>query len=114
MIKDRTNSEHYFWGNGCQGWRLNDGEELSVIEETMSPGTAEKRHYHQVAFQFFYILKGTAVFEVENKEFTVNALQGFSIAPGTIHLIKNMTGDELHFLVISQPTTKNDRLTIDI
>lgn len=114
MIRDRTNSENYFWGEGCQGWRLNDSDDLSVIEEVMPPGTAEKWHYHQQAFQFFYILKGTAIFEFDNKEYTVIASRGLSITPGTVHRISNKSKDELHFLVISQPTTKNDRVNVGI
>ena len=114
MIHDRSNSEHYFWGDECQGWRLNDSNDPSVIEETMPPGTDEKLHYHQQAFQFFYILKGTSVSEFDNKEFTVNALQGLSIAPKKVHRISNRSKGDLHFLVISQPTTKNDRINTDL
>lgn len=56
MIKNQTNAEHYIWGAHCEGWHLVKTDDLSIIQERMPPGTAEKRHYHQHAQQFFFIL----------------------------------------------------------
>jgi hypothetical protein len=36
----RDAAEHYAWGEHCQGWRLVNNADLSVIEEIMPPGTA--------------------------------------------------------------------------
>jgi mannose-6-phosphate isomerase-like protein (cupin superfamily) len=60
---------HYKWGNNCDGWVLVDTEDLSVKQERMSPQTSEALHYHEKAQQFFFILRGIATFEVEEKKF---------------------------------------------
>ncbi len=41
-----------------------------------------------------------------------NRTKGILIQPKTKHYIANETNERLHFLVISQPTTNNDRTTI--
>lgn len=52
----KDTAEHYTWGGNCDGWHLVKNAELSIIEERMPSGTAEVRHFHQRAQQFFYIL----------------------------------------------------------
>jgi mannose-6-phosphate isomerase-like protein (cupin superfamily) len=109
MIKDKDNSEHYIWGSNCEGWRLVDESNLSVIEEAMPPITAEKLHYHTHSMQLFYIKEGEATFSVDDQKYVVQANQSLLIKPGQIHQIINNTNQKLIFLVISQPTTKGDR-----
>ena len=60
-----ANAAHYVWGQQCDGWHLLAGDDLSVIEERMPPGTAEVRHRHARSRQFFYVLGGTAMLELE-------------------------------------------------
>ena len=103
------NTEHYKWGNNCQGWHLLKTEGLSVIQEMMPPGTSETPHYHQQAQQLFYILLGTATFEVEGEPITINATESIHIPAGTRHCIHNKALTNLHFLVISQPKSHGDR-----
>ena len=112
-ISDRLSSEHYFWGDQCEGWRLVDNSDLSIIEEVMPAGASEKWHIHHKASQFFFILKGIATFEFENKKTEVEPLKGIRIEAGEKHRIVNYTTEELHFLVISQPTTRNDRINLE-
>ena len=112
MKIDKNNSEHYKWGNNCDGWKYLDRDNLSVIREKMPPDTAEVIHYHKTATQFFYILRGIATFNIGDKTFTINENEGIEIAPLKKHKISNQTKNDLEFIVISQPTTKNgDRFT---
>lgn len=76
----------------------------------MPSGTEETLHFHRFAQQFFYILQGEAVFEAQGEEIAVHSGEGFHILPNTLHKIKNTSGENLNFLVISQPTTKQDRM----
>jgi len=62
-----------------------------------------------VAQQFFFILRGTAIFYFDDKKETVATQKGILIPAGTKHYIANETDEELEFLVISQPSTNNDR-----
>jgi mannose-6-phosphate isomerase-like protein (cupin superfamily) len=110
MMISKDTAEHYVWGAGCDGWRLVDQTGLSVIHERMPPGTAEARHYHQAARQFFFVLAGSATIEVGGERHMLNVQQGIEIAPGTPHQITNDSDADVEFLVISQPTTRGDRV----
>ena len=110
MIKNKNNTEHYYWGNKCEGFHLVKTKNLSVIQEIMPPYTKEKRHLHNKSQQFFYILSGTASFIIENDLIQVNKGSGIHIQPKIKHQIQNNQSFELEFLVISEPTTKNDRI----
>ena len=132
--------KHYVWGAGCDGWNLVDQPELSVKQERMPPHTAEAEHFHRQSRQFFFILSGTAVFvctgvylsnlppganglisglrpavlwtafETSEGRVEVGPQQGFEIAPGVKHRIKNESEVDLVFLLCSQPSTLNDRI----
>ncbi len=110
MITSTENAEHYTWGNQCDGWHLLRSDSLSVIQERMPPGTVEQMHYHERAQQLFYILSGTATFEVEGEVKTVAANQSIHISPKTKHRILNNGDTDLHFLVISEPKSHGDRV----
>jgi len=110
---DKYTAEHYLWGDNCDCWVLVDTEELSVKQESMPSGAKEKLHFHTYAQQFFFILKGTATFYLDNISEIVNEQKGLIILPKTEHYIANNTNERLDFLVISQPSTNNDRTTIE-
>lgn len=112
MKKTKKNSECYSWGTGCEGWHLVQSEDLSMIEELMPPLTEEQEHYHNCAQQFFYILEGVATFEVAGKVMDVAAGEGIYIPPRSKHQIRNEQAIDLKFLVVSQPSTRGDRVNI--
>ncbi len=112
MKLTKENSEHYHWGDNCSGWHLVKSPELSIIEELMPPNTSEKMHYHSQAQQFFRVLKGKACFEIENESIELESGEGILIPPGAKHRISNERSEDLEFLVISQPTTRGDRIEI--
>lgn len=111
MSISRENAEHYQWGNQCEGWHLVKNRALSVIEESMPPGTTEVRHHHRQAQQFFYILDGEAVMEGEGQATVLQTGHGIHIPPGTRHQIRNRSSRPVRFLVISQPPSHGDRVT---
>lgn len=109
----KETAEHYTWGEGCEGWHLVKSAELSVIHERMPAGTAEVRHYHGHARQFFFILSGTASFQLGEQSMTLTAQQGIEVPPTIVHQIRNSSSEPIEFLVISQPSTRGDRVTAD-
>lgn len=113
MKNSKDNSEHYIWGNNCDSWVLKDTPGLSVKQEKMPPGSAEKLHFHKVASQFFYILRGEAVFYINNEKVFVKEDESISILPTVQHYIANEATKDLEFLVISNPSTNNDRTEIE-
>ena len=103
------NARHYVWGNGCDGWHLLDRDDLSVIEERVTPGAAEERHRHVQARQFFYVLVGEATLELEGEIHRLRAGEGLHVPPGATHQLRNEGNMEIRFLVISAPRSHGDR-----
>ena len=112
MIKSMFNSEHYKWGENCDGWHLLKSDGLSVIREIMPPHTSELLHWHQTAQQLFYLLSGTATFEIGLTRHTVVANECIYIPANHLHRISNEQHQDLEFLVISQPKAHGDRFEI--
>jgi mannose-6-phosphate isomerase-like protein (cupin superfamily) len=106
----RENAEHYRWGAECDGWHLVKDKNLSVIEEFMPPGAAEIRHHHEHAQQFFYILTGEVLMEVDGENALIRAGSGIRILPGIRHQIRNPSSSAVRFLVVSQPPSHGDRI----
>lgn len=112
MKISKLTGEHYIWGTNCDGWHLVKHEDLSIIHERMPPSTKEVRHYHNRARQFFFVLTGTATIEINGQEFELTGLEGLEVPPLTPHQVFNQSKEAVEFLVISQPTTKGDRITV--
>lgn len=112
MVVSVENAERYIWGEICDGWHLLKRDDMSVIQERVPPGGAEVMHYHNVARQFFYILEGEGSMIFEDHEVVLSAGQGLEIPPQLKHQFKNQSNADVHFLVISIPTTKGDRINI--
>jgi mannose-6-phosphate isomerase-like protein (cupin superfamily) len=112
MIITIHNSEHYKWGDNCDGWHLLKSDTLSVIQEIMPPGAEEMIHYHQKAQQLFFILEGNATFEIDGKLHGLDRYQSIHILPGVKHRIMNRTDSDLHFLVISEPKSHGDKTVV--
>lgn len=109
---NKKNAPHYKWGTNCDSWVLADKANLSVKLESMPGGAREKLHYHSIAEQFFFILKGTATFYIEGRVVCVAENEGISIASTIRHFIANEAEGPLDFLVISQPSTNTDRTEV--
>ena len=105
----RYTADHSTWGDRCDGWHLVRSPGLSVIEERMPPGTAESRHRHAIARQFFFVLAGELTMAREGGVLVLRPGEGLEIAPGSAHQVLNHGGMDARFLVISQPPSHGDR-----
>jgi len=112
MIRSRYNISPYSWGESCKGWKHFDAAGLAVIEEEMPPGTSENWHFHRAAQQVFFLLSGRLLFEFEQENIEVQANESLAIAPRKLHRVRNDSGSNAHFLVISSPATSADRVDI--
>lgn len=112
MKRSKSNAEHYIWGQQCDGWHLVKNTNLSIIQERMPPHTAEERHYHVHARQFFFILSGTAILEVDGERVVLEEKVGYEVPPMVPHQIFNETDSDIEFLVTSQPTSRGDRIPL--
>ena len=107
------NAEHYRWGEVCDGWHLLKRDDFSVICERVPPGASETRHRHVRARQFFYVLDGAAVIEIEGIRHKVATGQGLHVPPGAAHEFRNESAADVHFLVVSVPTSRGDRENLE-
>lgn len=105
----RENAEHYRWGSDCDAWYLVKDPQLSVIEEFMPPGAVEGRHHHKTAQQFFFVLSGEVLLEIEGQTTLIPAGSGVRVLPGQRHQVRNPSSSPVRFLVISQPFSHTDR-----
>ena len=105
----RDDAPHYRWGEVCDGWHLLQGDDLSVIEECMPAGASELRHRHARSRQFFYVLDGEANLELDGVVHHLGAGQGLHVPPGAAHQMRNDSGGEVRFIVISAPKSHGDR-----
>ncbi|MGG3564363.1 cupin domain-containing protein [Neobacillus rhizosphaerae] len=110
MKISKQNAEHYTWGSQCDGWHLVNQQELSVIHERMPGQSSEVRHYHQQTRQFFFVLVGSPTLEVNGERFTLTPHEGIEVPPHIPHQMFNESNSDVEFLVISQPTSKGDRI----
>ncbi len=101
---------HYEWGAGCDGWHLLRHPALAVIAERMPHGTAEVRHRHVMARQYFLVLAGELQVECDGARHVLRARQGLHVPPGVAHQVLNASGVPADFLVISAPPSHGDRV----
>ena len=112
MVVSIENVEHYVWGEVCDGWRLVARDDLSVIQERVPIGAAEVMHYHTKARQFFYILAGRGTMTFEGRTVVLEKGQGIEIGANVKHQFRNESNADVHFLVISVPPTRDDRVNL--
>lgn len=112
MKISKQNAEHYIWGDVCDGWHLVKTQGLSVIQERMPAGSQEARHYHEHSRQFFYVLAGRLTLEVEGVVTELAPQEGLEVPPQRPHQARNESHTDVEFLVISQPTTRGDRINL--
>jgi mannose-6-phosphate isomerase-like protein (cupin superfamily) len=112
MIIDKTNAEHYIWGEGCEGWHLLKSDALSVIQERVPAGKSEKHHLHHTSRQFFYILKGNAVIEVNGILHELSEGQSIEVSQEVPHQFMNQSENDIEFIVISMPKSHGDKVEL--
>jgi mannose-6-phosphate isomerase-like protein (cupin superfamily) len=110
MVVSVENAEHYVWGEICDGWHLLKRDDMSVIRERVPAGGAEVMHFHEKARQFFYVLDGEAIMAFEDHTIPLHKGEGIEIAPQVRHQFRNQSQADVHFLVISVPSTSGDRI----
>ncbi|RUQ81518.1 cupin domain-containing protein [Legionella septentrionalis] len=112
-VQSIQTSQHYKWGDACDGWWLHQNEKFTIISERMPPNTAEKQHYHQLTDQFFYCLEGELYIHMLNEGYNLKAREGLFVPAKTIHKVKNKSSGDVQFLVISSPNAHHDRIDIE-
>lgn len=111
-IRNESTVEHYTWGEVCDGWRLLDRPDLSVIQERIPPGAGEVTHVHDRARQVFFVLAGQLRIDIADEAFILGPGDSLEVPPGAIHCVRNTARQDATFLVVSSPTTRGDRTNL--
>jgi len=109
----KENAAHYKWGNDCDGWRLKNENNFTVIVESMPAGSAETKHLHQKSDQFFYCLEGHLTIQVKDGNQILFAHEGITIPAGIPHKVRNVSDGKVSFLLVSCPDTQEDRINLE-
>lgn len=110
--RNRQNAEHYTWGGVCEGWRLVDRPDLSVIEERMPPGSREQLHRHARARQTYIVLAGELEVEVGGNRVELREGDALELPPAVAHTVANAGRADATLLVVSAPSTRGDRVNL--
>lgn len=79
----------------------------SLAEATLPAGGATRRHYHKLAEEFYFILEGTGVMEIDGETREVKAGDAILIPPNAWHQVT--AGDKLlRFLCCCAPPYAHD------
>jgi mannose-6-phosphate isomerase-like protein (cupin superfamily) len=62
--------------------------------------------------QFFYVLEGEGTMVFEDSVVSLKMGQGIEIPPKVKHQFMNQSNVDVHFLVISVPSTRGDRIDV--
>jgi len=114
MIHNVKTAEHYHWGQVCDGWRLLERPDLSVIQERIPPGAGEVLHYHSRARQVFFVLDGQLQIQLGDHLFRLSTGDSLEVSPGEPHRVRNVGHVDAAFLVVSTPTTQGDRINVEL
>jgi mannose-6-phosphate isomerase-like protein (cupin superfamily) len=76
-------------------------EKQSLAEATMAPGQSTDRHYHKLCEEFYFLLEGNAVMEIDGATRDVTPGDAILIPPGARHQITAQT--HLRFLCCCAP-----------
>lgn len=111
-IISTKNSQHFTWGNVCDGWWLKKGGRFTVIAEIMPTGAKEIKHFHNETEQFFYVLDGVLTVELNNNICHLNKDESIIILSGVPHRVVNNSDRDVQFLVVSCPDSHDDRVNL--
>jgi mannose-6-phosphate isomerase-like protein (cupin superfamily) len=110
LIRNASNVSPRSWGLICQTWELLSGNpDLAVFLERMPPGTAEVEHLHERARQFFFVISGELTIRLGKTSHRLGPGDGLEVAPGQVHLVRNVSNEGTEFLAIASPSTVGDR-----
>ena len=103
----RSDGEHYFgdYGDISMGISLSSVNQIGDIQDKM--------HLHQKGTEFYIILEGKGVLEVEGKNVELKENEVVMVEPGEKHRVKEATEAPFKFLVICDVKEKEDKIILE-
>jgi len=87
---------------------LHHTEVQSLAEATLEVEQATERHYHSVAQEIYFVLKGQGKLEIDGELTYVRPGDAVLIPAGAFHQLENNGTSELRFLCFCTPAYSHD------
>lgn len=89
-------------------------EKQSLAEASLQPGGKTERHYHRDCEEFYYLLEGVGLMEIDGVTRKVGPGDAILIPPGARHTIENLSETEaLCFLCCCAPPYSHEDTFFD-
>jgi len=85
----------------------------SLAEAAVPPGGATQRHYHRLSEEFYFILEGSGVMEIDGESQAVRPGDAILIPPGAWHQISAGPEGELRLLCCCAPPYAHEDTFLD-
>ncbi len=83
-----------------------------VSFETENDVAPDGLHKHQNGTETYFILSGSAIFEVGGKEVALNTEQALIVTPGEAHRMKQVTSFPYLSVIVNSVNDQTDRIAI--
>lgn len=75
-------------------------------------GSEFRAHYHEDMEEVFIILNGAVEMEVSNEKVTLGTGDAIAIAPTEIHTMRNISGEDVHYIVFGITGDKQGKTVV--
>ena len=107
-IRSVETVEPFVTKDGSTIRELHHTEVQSLAEATLEVEQATERHYHRVAEEIYFVLKGQGRMEVDGDVSYVRPGDSVLIPPGAWHQLENNGTSELRILCCCAPPYSHD------
>lgn len=84
-----------------------------VSFETENDVAPDGLHKHQNGTETYFILSGSAIFEVDQEEVTLTPEKALVVSPGEAHRMKQVTSFPYLSVIVNSVNDQNDRVAIE-
>ena len=107
-IRSVETVEPFVTKDGSTIRELHHTEVQSLAEATLEVEQATERHYHRVAEEIYFVLKGQGRMEVDGETSYLRPGDSVLIPPGAWHQLENNGTSELRILCCCAPPYSHD------
>ncbi len=112
-IHNRDAIEPFITADGSQIRELLNGTNSalkngSLAEATLAPGQCTAAHFHPLAEEVYFVLRGAGTMKIEGETREVGAGDAIAIPSGQTHQICNYGAGELVFLCVCAPAYSHE------
>ncbi len=85
--------------------KLNGVKGVTLIIGNMAAGGGTKPHRHEHEEEVYYVIEGTGIWKIGEKEFVGRAGTAFFVPPNTEHSMVNNSNENLKVILLQSPAS---------